>query len=270
MLSHILNRNQQYTFRSVYLLLLIGLLFLQSCKTTTNWELSQLEPIEAHKIKHKARSKNLKKIKVTPHINDLKLPEEDIEMLERFYSLNAGHLAWFKNKRLSKNVNQLLHNLGMAWADGLPMEKYPTGSIYEAFRQLKSLSKDDASYPELYAQLDIMLTHLYFQYATDLYSGNVKPQLLGDGWDAAKPALDLPQVLLAALRQLRVDESLEALKPKNDSYKLLSQNLVRLIFLRDEGGWEVPAVSETQQSGDSSGEVVRIKKFLQKTGDLHQ
>jgi L,D-transpeptidase YcbB len=270
MLSHILNRNQQYTFRSVYLLLLIGLLFLQSCKTTTNWELSQLEPIEAHKIKHKARSKNLKKIKVTPHINDLKLPEEDIEMLESFYSLNAGHLAWFKNKRLSKNVNQLLHNLGMAWADGLPMEKYPTGSIYEAFSQLKSLSKDDASYPELYAQLDIMLTHLYFQYATDLYSGNVKPQLLGDGWDAAKPALDLPQVLLAALRQLRVDESLEALKPKNDSYKLLSQNLVRLIFLRDEGGWEVPAVSETQQSGDSSGEVVRIKKFLQKTGDLHQ
>jgi L,D-transpeptidase YcbB len=270
MLQHSLKTNQQFIFRSLFFLMLISLIFLLSCKTTKNWEQSQLEPIEVGKIKLHAESKSLREIEVTTHFGELNLPDEDKKMLEKFYTLNAGQLAWFNNKRLSRNVNQLLQHLGVAWTEGVSVEKYNTGLIYEDTRQLESLSKGDATYPALYAHLDIMLTRIYLQYAADLYSGSGDSKLMGAGWKAGLQPLDYPQILLDALRRQQVGKSLEALKPKNKSYASLSENLVRLMRIKDEGGWEAPGNFETLRAGDSSHNVVRIKKYLQKTGDIHR
>jgi L,D-transpeptidase YcbB len=268
MQRYILTGNKHFPFISVSVLMLIFILFLSTCKTSKNWEVSKLEPIESLKIKQNISSKSIGEIKVSSHLGELGLPDNDKKMLEAFYSLNSDRLAWFRNNRLSRNVNQLLFNLGKAWTEGLAMEKYHIATVYETFRQLKVLSKGEPINPALYAQLDIMLTHIYFQYAADIYSGGVNPKLLGEGWDVNHEPLDFPQILHNALRRHRVKKSLEDLKPENHSYKLLSERLVRLLSIRDEGGWEVPGYFETLQAGDSSPNVFRIKKYLQKTGDL--
>ncbi len=270
MQRHIQKINKSHTFRPFQLYILLGLLFLFSCKTSKKWEQSHLEPIDPRSIKNDANTKNLKKVNILPHLQELELPEEDARMLEQFYELNQNRLAWFNNNRLSRNVNQLLQNLGMAWTEGLPVERYQTGLIYEDIRQLKTLSEGGAVYPGLYAHLDIMLTHIYFQYAKDLHTGTINPQLLGKGWEGGLQPVDYPQVLHDALRRHRVEKSLEALKPQRSSYEVLSENLERLIEVRDEGGWEEPGHFETLRPGDSSPNVVRLKKFLSKTGDLRK
>ena len=258
----------RYFFKPFNIILLIVILLFSACKTKKEWRQSELDPLETRRIEIVSDPDVLNKINPINHIGEFSLPEKDKERLRRFYRLNENRLAWFDKKGVSRNVDAFMRTLGLSWKEGLPVDNYHTDMIYQDIGQLKALSEGENIYPALYAHLDILLTTTWFRYANDLRMGKVNPEILGSGWESKAENDDLAEILHDALKHQRVDKSLRELKLATAAYENLSHALMQLIEQKENGGWEIPGNFETLHPGDSSKNVIRLKKFLHATGEL--
>lgn len=157
-------------------------------------------------------------------------------LLKPFYESRAYHLVWWNGtnadsvdaKRLVC-VQQLLDMLKQANFYGLDSSWYHLNKVQEVLESLMELDSGQYDF-ELIANLDLLMTNAYFQFATHLNQG-VTDSVSAYGLERNRLAIDLPEYLSEALDKKEVLKSLLDVQPKSHGYVRLQQSLEK--FLND-------------------------------------
>ncbi len=189
----------------------------------------------------------------------------DNEAKKVYHSFNY-HLIWVDRGIINKQGRDLLEILANASKDGLNKAEYRYVDIQMADTLLKTLLVKNIVYPLLVVRTDLMLTRAFLDYSQDLYSGRVNPGLLAVEWEITTRQKDYSALLIDAIRNNNVKQSITALRPKNSQYYQLSKELQGLETIAANGGWPQIPFFEKLRPGDTSSIVPLIRQYLFITG----
>lgn len=200
---------------------------------------------------------------------DLSNQGEWNEAIEAFYQSRNFSLAWTDNNgSLNQNGEQLIEELEKAWQEGLPSEAARIQYIENSIVRKRRLSSWNNSFPARAAELDVFLTKTYFEYASALSTGIIDPAELDVIWTILPEEPDYVGLLEEAAAEGKIAESLNQLRPVHKQYGLLRDAYLRLLDVQSDGGWPLPGFHDTVTENDSASYVVKLKQYLQTTGDL--
>ncbi|SDJ82926.1 Murein L,D-transpeptidase YcbB/YkuD [Catalinimonas alkaloidigena] len=190
--------------------------------------------------------------------------------LQTFYADRDYRLAWNGGDGLLPQVDSLLLALQAAPADGLSPNDYPVNDIVRARAAIFSDSIDRATLKlGDFLQLDFLLTSTFLTYAKHLHAGRVDPNELHEQWYLNVPEGNYAKALEDALQQNRVQTILYSLRPEEEQYGLLREQLAAYRELAKQGGWpKINPAKGVLEKGDREAAVAVLKKRLILTNDL--
>ncbi len=150
--------------------------------------------------------------------------------------------AWIDDGAPRSQMDALIHAIHAAADEGLDPELY-SASMLDARHQEASkgfLTKKGFK-PEEATAMDVWLTWLYMKYASDLADGISDLAHADPRWQIKPEAFDALAYLEGALRDNRVEQSLQDLVPNNPEYAGLKKALASYRQMAAKGGWpQVP------------------------------
>jgi murein L,D-transpeptidase YcbB/YkuD len=166
-------------------------------------------------------------------------------------------------------MDQLIDALQHADRDGLDPSLYNATTLaarrQEAGRGFLTAKGFDAREA---VDLDVWLTYLYLEYASDLTSGLSNLSHAAPDWKIAGEKVDVLSLLQQSLQEQRVGASLAALTPSHPQYTRLRDALQQYRDLAAKGGWpQLPATLKLKP-GQHSAEVPALARRLTATGDF--
>lgn len=186
----------------------------------------------------------------------------------RFYQKRAYATAWIDKRGISKNGKQLLEELRGSKQEGLQESFYDVPETESFLSRIRDASVQDDSLRSMLAQLDVLMTTAYINFASDLLAGRIDPEELHVIWEVYPQKTDLAQYLENALQKKNISESLAGLRPAYEQYKLLKKAFGKLLEDQSKGGWPLPGDFPPLKENDSGANVIKLKKYLLATGDL--
>jgi murein L,D-transpeptidase YcbB/YkuD len=186
----------------------------------------------------------------------------------QFYQKRGYEPAWLDGRQPRAQMDQLIATLQHVDRDGLDPELYATAALAarraDAGRGFLTARGFD---PDTAASLDVWLTYLYLQYASDITSGVGNLSHLDPNWQIKASRPDMTALLQSAIDQNRVAESLDDLLPHHPQYLALRDELAQYRALARQGGWAAVPASVRLKPGQHSSAVVAIAQRLAATGD---
>jgi murein L,D-transpeptidase YcbB/YkuD len=191
------------------------------------------------------------------------------DLTKQFYDKRGNATAWIEDRKPRPQMDELVQALQRADRDGLDPALYNASTLAarreEAGRGFLTMRGFDASEA---ARLDVWLTYLYLQYASDLTNGLSNLAHLDPQWKISGKKTDLLSLLEQSLDQNRVGESLAELTPSHRQYTALRDALQKYRQIAQEGGWpQLPAALKLKP-GQQNGAVPLLAKRLSITGDF--
>ncbi|MFO1090530.1 MAG: L,D-transpeptidase family protein [Hyphomicrobiales bacterium] len=178
-----------------------------------------------------------------------------------FYFDRKFKPVWVRDNGAKSKARDLLSILKDAADDGLDPSWYHVQEIDDLI---------DETDPRGLAELELLLTRAFTDYARDLSKGRVEP---GDAENenATKPIEIGPVTLIDGAEQAEdLQAYVDTLKPKSDRYDRMKTALAQYRRIAADGGWpdipEGPAI----KPGMSDPRLPVIRKYLTITGDLKQ
>jgi len=121
------------------------------------------------------------------------------------------------------------------------------------------------------AELDLMLTDSFFQYARKMGRGQLDSSLADPDWHIPQPEIEPVALLERVVQRGRLDDTVGALLAGHAGYRKLREALSRYLAIQKAGGWPVLRRSgRTLEPGDSSEDIQRLRQRLWRAGDLAQ
>src|SRR5829696_450572 len=162
-------------------------------------------------------------------------------LTRQFYQKRGGEPAWIDGRKPRRQMDELIQVLQRTDREGLDPVLY-NASVLSArrveagrgFLTVKGFDEGEA------ANLDVWLTYLYLQYASDLTSGVGGLSHQDPSWRIPEKKIDPVQRLEQALDGNQVARSLDALTPQHAQYTGLRDALAKYREIEQRGGW--PAV----------------------------
>ena len=185
---------------------------------------------------------------------------------------NKNHLPlWIDLSLRLEKAKALAEAIGRAEEDGLAPQDYHLDAIYgllaEACKQ-SSAASPASVVPELWADLDLILTDAFLLYGSHLAAGRVNPETLHTDWKINPGAVDLLTALDSAASTGDIDAALERLRPAHSGYTTLRNALARLHGLAAANGWPVLDNTITLRPGERGFTVNDLRRRLAVSGDL--
>ena len=169
----------------------------------------------------------------------------------RFYKSNSYKLAWTDEG----SINQLLQAIQTIGLDGLDPNNYNLRTLERSLLSFRNNSWQ--------AAFDLALTEAFFQLAHDLYQGRLSPEKLFPGeWDACTQPANYTGLLADALRERSICETLDFLRPMDNSYEGLKYMLGEFRELEDNGGFPVIPIGADIRPGDVDDRMASINTKL--------
>ena len=194
-----------------------------------------------------------------------------IQMLPLVYR-NRRHLPlWIDASLRLEKAEALAEAIDRAGEDGLLPFDYHRDAIHELLADVceqSSAASPTSVSPELWADLDLILTDAYLLYASHLAAGRVNPETLHTDWKINTRAVDLSASLTNATSTGDIKAALKRLRPAHSGYATLRHALARLRSLAAANGWPVLDASKTLRLGDGSSAVGALRRRLAVSGDL--
>ena len=249
-------------------LIYLSILF-TSCSTTnqvvTNIEKENsynqnISPVQIEDIPKLTNVKN--------YINDFNTHNYWTEEVKTFYARRNFKPAWQQNGHLTPLALELTEAINEAEDEGLLKYDYNWNEIITSFNNLGILKRMEPFLMAQYAKLDILLTHTYLSYASDLLSGRLNPDKMEIIWEAHPRSKNLVEYLEEALERKQIQQSLLALNPDHQQYCLLRNELKRLIHLSPDKKSLYLDFNSSLRINDTSSSILTLRKFLEATGDL--
>jgi murein L,D-transpeptidase YcbB/YkuD len=184
-----------------------------------------------------------------------------LDPLLAFYQKRGYRPVWCDAGGVySPAARDWLSILGRAEGEGM------TGLLMhrEAIRQ-----RLDAEGPVELAELDLMLTDSFFQYARKMGQGQLDSALVDPDWHIPQPEIKPAALLERLVRSGRFAEAAGALLPRHPEYRALRQALARYTAIQESGGWPLLQRSGRRlEPGDTSLDIKTLRQQLWLLGDL--
>jgi murein L,D-transpeptidase YcbB/YkuD len=189
-------------------------------------------------------------------------------LTKQFYQKRENEPAWIDGKKPRPQMDELMGALQQTDRDGLDSSLYNADTLLarrkEAGRGFLTMKGFDGKEA---ANLEVWLTYLYLQYASDLSNGLSDLSHADPAWQLRDKKSDPLALLEQALEQNRVGRSLEELTPEHALYVRLRDALAKYRDIGQHGGWpQVPAQLRLKP-GQSSASVPVLVRRLAATGD---
>ena len=190
--------------------------------------------------------------------------------LPLFYDRRLYRPVWSNDKGLLPSVYSLLKVVRKAHEEGLrPEDYYHIIAIESVLNEIR-LNQNKKIPPKAgrLADLDLLLTDLFFMYGCHLLSGKVNPETVEPEWFANRRNVDIVEILENVLAENQIEKELKNLLPPYPGYSLLKDSLKRYREIDSKGGWPAIPAGNKMQKGDSGERVVLLHNRLVLTGDF--
>ena len=190
-------------------------------------------------------------------------------LLPEYYRQREFRPAWSMGKSLSPKVELFLEIIQNAGCEGLRPEDYRLDRIETLMNiHRETLIRMEPLDQETLADIDILLTDAFFQYASHLVNGRVDHQTIYPEWVIYRNAMNLKANIQDALDSGEIEETLEELSPWYPGYAMLKDELVRYQGIAARGGWPAIPAGPKLGKGSHDGRVITLRKRLIASGDL--
>lgn len=179
-------------------------------------------------------------------------------MLRQYYAGQAYQPVWIGDRGPNHRANSFLRCLQNSYRDGLNPEDYH-------LQTLQALWKERI--PERLAQLDLLLSDVFVQYAKDMYQGRVIPQSVDQEWFLSLPELELASLFEQTRGDDSICHSIFLLRPKHPQYARLRQTLAEYRQIQQQGGWSAIPAGALIKPGMEDEQVPLIRRRLIISGD---
>ncbi len=176
------------------------------------------------------------------------------DALEEFYSKREFEPAWEN----SDNREAILAALQSAGEEGLDSVDYHREEIQKLFGE---------NSPAATARLDLLLSDAFLRYAHDLYFGKTDPKKIHKEWGVSRQKKDFAALLESGLKDNRITQTLDNLKPNHSIYKGLKVSLKELSPQKDRElkSKKIPE-GKLLKPGEKDERVAAIVNLLQEKG----
>ncbi len=237
----------------------IGDMFLNKFLTVTILITSLMGYSQLNKVDSIIKSKIEKGIETKSISADgIILYSQDI--LPLYYQKVNFQQSWVDQE----NIDELLEVLNDSYNEGLTPSDYHLNRITNL---MSSTSGNNT--PEIYANLDLILTDAAILYAVHLIAGKVDQSDIREGWDI--PKISIPSeskgYLEEALTNKQIKHMMNELMPNHFMYTHLRNGLSNYRSIAENGGWPEIPVGQVLKLGILDDRNTVVRKYLQITGD---
>ena len=189
----------------------------------------------------------------------------------RFYRMVDYRPVWVDANGL-RSQGQILWTAIMASSsDGLRPDDYLFPALSHPWNDSVSFSEAiRLSFLKRYIQMDVALTSVMLNFATDLWQGRIASETLTHmGFTSQQTQnRDLPAELAAAVKEDRLTAFIEALRPRQKAYRRLRSTLKQYEQIRKSGGWPAITPGPSLRLGDQGPRVSALRSRLALSDDL--
>jgi murein L,D-transpeptidase YcbB/YkuD len=183
--------------------------------------------------------------------------ERDRHMLV-LYGAYGNVPLWLDEDGLRARTRELVNALEYAHTDGLRIDAYP---IAELRRTLGALRETDAPTAGQLVEADLLLTSAYVALASDMFTGQIDPRSVSQGWHIDAKEMDVDSALVRTLRMEPLDRGIARMRPQREEFDELRRLLERYREIVAAGGWPSVPEGEVLEPGDTAA-VVRLEALL--------
>lgn len=194
-----------------------------------------------------------------------------IRMLPIAYRKNDFRPLWLDASLRLEKGESLAQAIGRAEEDGLEAKDYHLdviGNLLADLCEQSSARGPQSITPELWADLDLILTDAFLLYGSHLSTGRVNPETLHPDWKINPDAVDLLEALDRAASTGEVSDALAGLRPPHKEYRDLRNALAGLRTLAANGGWPMLEAQTALRREDRGESVGTLRQRLTISGDL--
>ncbi|HEX3533654.1 MAG TPA: L,D-transpeptidase family protein [Gemmatimonadaceae bacterium] len=180
-----------------------------------------------------------------------KIDEDQWGHTKRLYKLYGNNPLWLTRDGLHKvRTKAVTDAILAANADGMRLDDYPIGALAQAIGDLKQTKSPTA---EQLATADVLLTAAYTSLGEDLLTGQVDPRKVAQAWHVDPEEENIDSALVRNLRYEHLDKALATMRPTDEDYAGLSQQMQLYRTLVVKGGWQkVPASANVKPGGPAN------------------
>ena len=170
------------------------------------------------------------------------------------YQLYGRNPLWLTSNGLHETRAKALTNAILAAnADGMRLDDYPVGALAQAIGALKQTKTPTA---EQLATADLILTASYTSLGEDLLTGQVDPRTVAQAWHVNPEEENIDSALVRNLRYEQLDKALATMRPTDDDYAGLGQQLQNYRGIVAKGGWQTVPSSKSVKPGETANPAV--------------
>ena len=189
-------------------------------------------------------------------------------LTQQFYQKRGEAPAWIDGSKPRPQMDELIQTLQRTDREGLDPALY-NASVLSArrtaagrgFLSAKGFDGSEA------ASLDVWLTYLYLQYATDLSAGLANLSHADPSWKLTDKKTDALERLEQALEKNQVARSLDELTPHHAQYTGLRDAFAKYREIEKNGGWPMVPADLKVKPGERNAAVPLLARRLAVTGD---
>jgi murein L,D-transpeptidase YcbB/YkuD len=190
-----------------------------------------------------------------------------------FYQHRDFQPAWIRRNWLGKHKlhpegEVLLQALGKCGEQGLNPEDFNGGQLSAEWQKiLKNRAGQSSSVVEI-TKLDLWFTYSFMKLGSQMLWGRVDPTKIDPQWMATLRKADWNALLEQALKDRRLEQTLQQLAPQHPEFAGLQRVLQRYRGVAASGGWVALPTGIRIHKGDCSANTAALKRNLQISGDL--
>ncbi len=174
---------------------------------------------------------------------------------------------WVGDNGPKPECSEMVEAIQNSYTEGLNPDNYNIKEINYTLSRIKAVTGKLPS-PELLAELDILLSNSFLKYAGDLLYGQISPEKIDLELVFGEKPVDLNGLLISAVNENKIDDTLAALLPKYPVYARLRTALAEYRQYEAEGGWKQIPEGPKLRKGARGERVTALKERLVVTGEL--
>ncbi|MEA2762333.1 MAG: L,D-transpeptidase YcbB [Gemmatimonadaceae bacterium] len=184
-----------------------------------------------------------------------KIDDDQWGHTKRLYKLYGNNPLWLTREGLHKVRSKAVTDAILAAnTDGMRLDDYPIGALAQAIGDLKQAKAPTA---EQLATADVLLTASYTALGEDLLTGQVDPRTVAQSWHVDPEEENIDSALVRNLRYEHLDKALATMRPTDDDYAALSQQMQNYRTLVVKGGWQkVPGTGNVKPGAPADPRVL--------------
>jgi len=165
-----------------------------------------------------------------------KIDDDQWGHTKRLYKVYGNNPLWLTPNGLHKvRTKAVTDAILAANTDGMRLDDYPIGALAQAIGDLKQTRAPTA---DQLATADVLLTASYTSLGEDLLTGQVDPRTVAQAWHVDPEEENIDSALVRNLRYEHLDKALATMRPTDDDYGALSQQMQNYRKLVVKGGWQ--------------------------------